>query len=339
MVLSLSRSRRYAAWMCSRRGAWMVMVLACGLFWGLMGMVVTQWLLTVEEGYVTFVLAPLLIVAVVLIGVQYPALRDAITRYWVRQLRRALARGDIRAWYQPRVIGAQGHVSGCEVLARWHLPGGRIRGADRFIALAEDSGLIAPMTRLLVRQACRDLTRIQAGLPVGFTVSINVSAAHAGSPQFLQDCRRLQRTLAGRDVRVVAEVGEWAAFSCTTVERQRLMALRNAGVRVMLDDFATGYPGLEALDILPVDGFKLGRKHVRALFDGSAVSMAALMIRLGHLMALEIVAEGVETREQHEGLLAHGVTQQQGYHFSPPLQAAGFAVYVASGGGMKGATV
>lgn len=109
MVLSLSRARRYAAWMCSRRGAWMVMVLACGLFWGLMGMVVTLWLLTVEEGYVTFVLAPLLIVAVVLIGVQYPALRDAITRYRVRQLRRALARGDIRAWYQPRVTGAQGH--------------------------------------------------------------------------------------------------------------------------------------------------------------------------------------------------------------------------------------
>lgn len=339
MVMMLSRGRRPLEWICSRRAVWMVIVLVCGLFWGLMGMVVTLWLLTVEEGYVTFVLAPLLTITVVFIGVRYPALRDVITRYRVRQLRRALARGDIRAWYQPMVTGAQGRVSGCELLARWHLPGGRVRGADRFIALAEDSCLIVPMTRILVRQACRDLARMQAGLPVGFTVSINVSAAHAGSTQFLQDCRRLQRTLAGRGGRVVAEVGERAAFSQTTGGRLLLIALRNAGVRVMLDDFATGYQRLEELDMLPVDGFKIDRKHVRALFDGSAVSMAELMIRLGHLMAFDIVAEGVETREQHEWLLAHGVTQQQGYHFSPPLQAAGFAVYLASGGGMKGATV
>lgn len=339
MVVSLSRDRRHPEWRCSRRAVWMGIVLTCGLFWSLVGMLMNMWLQMVEQSYVTFVLVLLLTVTGVWIGVQYPVLRDVIGRYRVHQLRRALAHGDIRAWYQPMVNGAQGRVCGCEVLARWHLPGGRVRGAEQFIALAEEQGLIVPMTRILIRQVCRELARMQTGLPMGFTVSVNLSAANAGSAQFLQDCRRLQRTLAGRAGRVTAEVGERVAFSGTTGGRQLLMALRDEGIRVMLDDFATGHQGLEELDTLPVDGFKLDRKHVRALSEGGAVSMAALMIRLGHLMSLDIVAEGVETREQHEWLLAHGVSQQQGYHFSPPLQAEGLAVYLASGGGMKGAIV
>ncbi|CAI1002574.1 MULTISPECIES: EAL domain-containing protein [Serratia] len=337
-MIKLSYDGSQPAWICNRRAVWIVMGVICGLFWVLVGLMVNAWLLTVQQGEVTL-LAVMMLTAVVLLILRYPALCAGIRRYRVRQLRRALARGDIRVWYQPTVTGALGHVSGCELLARWHLRGGRIRGAERFIALAEENGLIVPMTRLLVRQACRDLARMQARLPVGFTVSVNLSAAHVGSAQFLQDCRRLQRTLAGRAGRVTAEVGERAAFSHTPGGRQLLMALRGAGVRVMLDDFATGYQTLEELDMLPVDGFKIDQRHVRALCDGSAVSKAELMIRLGHLMSLELEAEGVETWAQHEWLLAHGVVRQQGYYFSPPLQAGGFTLYLANGGAMKGAFV
>ncbi|CAI1748464.1 phage resistance protein [Serratia fonticola] len=264
---------------------------------------------------------------------------NAITRYRTRQLRRAMARGDIRAWYQPTVTGAHGRISGCEVLARWHLPGGRIRGAERFITLAEEQGLIVPMTRILVRQVCRDLARMQVWLPPGFDVSVNLSAAHAGSGQFLQDCRRLQRALAGRAGRVTAEVGERVAFSLIPGGRQLLLSLRAAGVRVMLDDFATGYQGLLELDTLPVDGFKLDKGHVRELPGGGPMPMAALMIRLARLMSLDVVAEGVETRAQHEWLLEQGINQQQGYYFAPPLQADKLALYLATGGLIRGTIV
>ncbi|MGF6188983.1 EAL domain-containing protein [Serratia sp. 2723] len=260
-----------------------------------------------------------------------PFFKNVITRYRTRQLRRALARGDIRAWYQPMVTGAQGRISGCEVLARWHLPGGRIRGAERFIALAEEQGLIVPMTRILVRQVCRDLARMQTWLPQGFEVSVNLSAAHAGSGQFLQDCRRLQRALASRAGRVTAEVGERAAFSQVPGGRQLLLTLREEGIRVMLDDFATGYQGMRELETLPVDGFKIDREHVRELPGGGAVPVAELMIRLARLMSLDVVAEGVETQAQHEWLLAQGISQQQGYYFAPPLQADRLALYLATG--------
>lgn len=252
------------------------------------------------------------------------------TAWQTRRLRRALARGQIQAWYQPVVHGSQGRVCGCEVLARWHLPDGRIRGAARFIPLAERSGLIVPLTRILMRQVRRDLDRMSVWLPPGFDVSVNLSAAHAGSETFLRDCRRLQQRFRGKALRVTAEVTERVVFEQVPGGASLLKALQAAGIRVMLDDFATGHQGMSGLDSLAVDGLKLDRSHVRDLHT-TPVSQAELIIRLAQLMSLEVVAEGVETRAQHEWLLAHGVREQQGYHFSPPVQAQGLAACLATG--------
>ena len=267
--------------------------------------------------------AGLLLLRAGVVSISWTALRT-------QRLRRALARGQIRAWYQPVVRGRQGQVCGCEVLARWHLPDGRVRGAARFIPLAEQSGLIVPLTRILMRQVRRDLDRMSVWLPPGFDVSVNLSAAHAGSDLFLRDCLRLQQRFRGKALRVTAEVTERVEFERVPGGVRLLQSLQAAGVRVMLDDFATGQQGMSGLDALPVDGLKLDRSHVRAL-DTLPVSQAELIIRLATLMSLEVVAEGVETRAQHEWLLAHGVREQQGYHFSPPVQAQGLAACLATG--------
>lgn len=248
-----------------------------------------------------------------------------------RRLRRAIVRGDIRPWYQPVVSGARGEVTGCEVLARWVRPDGRLRGPAGFIPLAERSGLIVPLTRVLMRRARRELAGMAAHLPPGFEVSVNLSAAHAGSGVFVRDCRMLQRALAPRSVRVCAEVTERQAFAAVPGGRALLVALRAAGVKVMLDDFATGCQGMQALDALPVDGVKIDRHHVRALSRPPVVPTAELIIRLGRLMSLEVVAEGVETRAQHRWLLARGVTRQQGYYFSRPVPADGLLVCLIAG--------
>lgn len=247
-----------------------------------------------------------------------------------RKLRRAIAQGQIRAWYQPVVRGRQGQVCGCEVLARWHLPDGRIRGAERFIPLAEQSGLIVPMTRLLMRQVRRDLEQMKVWLPPGFDVSVNLSAAHAGSDIFLRDCQRLQQRFRSKALKVTAEVTERVVFEAVPGGSRLLKTLQNAGVRIMLDDFATGQQGMSGLDVLAVDGLKLDRSHVRSL-DTTPVSQAELIIRLARLMSLEVVAEGVETQAQHEWLLVQGVRDQQGYYFSPPVQADGLASCLATG--------
>lgn len=334
MASMLSHSRKQPVWMRNRRTVWMNIVLIGGLFWGLV-IITVNVLLPTEQNY-AYILLVLLLAARLLLGQWCPLLNNVLTRYRLRQLRRAMARGDIRAWYQPMVTGAQGQVTGCEVLARWHLPGGRVRGAEQFITLAEEHGLIVSLTRLLVRQVCRDLAGMHAWLPAGFDVSLNLSAAHVGSEHFLQDCLRLQRVLACRAGRVTAEVGERASFSQLSGGRQLLLSLRAAGVRVMLDDFATGCQGLAELETLPVDGFKIDQRHVRELPGVGPISMAELMIHLARLMSLDVVAEGVETRAQHEWLLAQGISQQQGFYFAPALQADGLALYLASGAFIKG---
>lgn len=248
-----------------------------------------------------------------------------------RRLGRAIVRGEIRPWYQPIITGAQGQVTGCEVLARWVSPEGGIRGPSQFIPLAEQSGLIVPLTRVLMRQARRELAGMRVHLPPGFEVSVNLSAAHAGSGVFVRDCQHLQRALMSRGVRVSAEVTERQAFVSVPGGRALLCALRNAGVKVMLDDFATGYQGVLGLDVLPVDGLKIDRRHVRELSTRGAVTMAEIIIRLARLMSLEVVAEGVETRAQHEWLLSQGVTHQQGYYFSRPVPADGLLVCLVAG--------
>ncbi|UJD87723.1 EAL domain-containing protein [Rahnella aquatilis] len=258
-------------------------------------------------------------------------LRGLLQPVLTRRLRRAIVRGDIRPWYQPVVTGARGEVTGCEVLARMVGPGGRVIGPGQFIPLAERSGLIVPLTRVLMRRARRELASIAAYLPPGFEVSVNLSAAHAGSTIFVRDCRLLQRALRHRDVRVCAEVTERQAFAAVAGGRTLLVALRAAGVKVMLDDFATGYQGMQELDALPVDGVKIDRHHVRALSRPQAVPTAEMIIRLGRLMALDVVAEGVETRAQHAWLLDRGVTRQQGYYFSRPVPADGLVVCLIVG--------
>lgn len=271
-----------------------------------------------------------LVCTAVLLVLRAGAANTVWQRWRTQRLRRALVRGQIHAWYQPVVRGKQGQICGCEVLARWHLPGGRVRGAARFIPLAEQSGLIVPLTRLLMRQVRRDLEQMRVWLPPGFDVSVNLSAAHAGSNTFLRDCQRLQQQFRGKALRVTAEVTERVVFAQVPGGSRLLETLRTAGVRVMLDDFATGHQGMSGLDVLAVDGLKLDRSHVREL-PGAPLSQAELIIRLATLMSLEVVAEGVETRAQHEWLLAHGVREQQGYYFSPPVQANGLAACLAIG--------
>lgn len=249
---------------------------------------------------------------------------DRFTRRHVRRLRLAVNRDEIMAWYQPLIHGADKKVAGCEILARWHHPVRGVIGAERFIPLAESTGLIVPVTRALMRQAERDLSAIRLWLPEGFQVSVNLSAAHARSGHFVQDCVRLKQVLEVCRGAVCAEVTEREAFEQVSGGAALVNALRDAGIHVVLDDFGTGMTGFATLNALRVDGLKLDRRYVLEVPCAAPVSMAEMIIELAHERGLTVHAEGVETEAQHAWLLSQGVMWQQGYCFAPALDAAGF---------------
>ncbi|ELV2845738.1 EAL domain-containing protein [Enterobacter cloacae] len=249
---------------------------------------------------------------------------DGVTRRRAGRLKQAVSRDEIVAWYQPLVYGQGKKMAGCEILARWHHPVRGVMGAKRFIPLAERTGLIVPVTRALMRQAERDLSAVRMWLPEGFRVNVNLSAAHARSGDFVQDCLRLKRVLEVCRGEVCAEVTEREAFEKVSGGPALVNTLRDAGIDVVLDDFGTGCTGLATLDALRVDGLKLDRRHVLEVPGSGAVSMAEMIIALAHERGLTVHAEGVETQAQHVWLLSRGVMWQQGYYFAPALDAAGF---------------
>lgn len=249
---------------------------------------------------------------------------EGFIRRQARRLKLAVTRDEIVAWYQPLIYGQDKKVAGCEILARWHHPVRGVLGADSFIPLAERTGLIVPVTRALMRQAERDLSAVRMWLPEGFQVSVNLSAAHARSGHFVQDCLRLKQLLEVCRGEVCAEVTEREAFELVSGGPALVNTLRNAGIHVVLDDFGTGQTGLATLDALRVDGLKLDRRYVKDVPDARPVSMAGMIIALAHERGLTVHAEGVETDAQHAWLLSQGVMWQQGYCFAPALDATCF---------------
>ncbi len=248
------------------------------------------------------------------------------------RLYRAIQTGEIHPWYQPVVDSRTGEPAGCEVLARWHTRGGEVKPPDRFIPLAERSGLIVPLTRSLLMQVARDLGAHRQILPSGFHLAFNLSAAHAGDSTLLQTCRMLQSALPG--VLLVAEITERERFEPSARLPDLLPALRAAGVRVALDDFGTGYAGLSTLDQLPVDYIKLDRSFTAQISGASSVDerllITEMVTELAHRMKLEVVAEGVETTAQRDWLKSHGVNWQQGYLYSRPLPLTDFLEWLQS---------
>jgi len=234
----------------------------------------------------------------------FARLRRAREQRKVNRLRQALEQHEIRGWYQPLICGEAGNVAGCEILARWHHPLTGILGADAFIPVAERSGLIVPLTHSLICQAVQDLSGLP--LPDGFRVSVNLSAAHASSEVFFRDCLALKQALAFCRGTVCAEVTERDDFTRVEGGLALVDALQDAGVSVFLDDFGTGCTGLSALELLPVDGIKLDRCHVKAIPRTGEVSMAEMILMMARQYSLSVVAEGVETAEQHAWLLAQG---------------------------------
>jgi EAL domain-containing protein (putative c-di-GMP-specific phosphodiesterase class I) len=250
--------------------------------------------------------------------------RVEATQALVQDLRRAIREDDFEVHYQP-IVDREGRVCSAEALIRWSRT-----DTGRFIALAEQSGLIVPITEFVVRTVCADLVRFRAVLPE-LSVHINISARHItqiGFPVALERCAA-QWNL---DVAALGvEITETSFLREDTEVAATLGRIRAAGFSVAIDDFGTGYSSLSYLKQIPASTLKIDQSFIRGLPDRHEDrALVDAVVTLAHDLGKRVIAEGVETAAQVEYLLETGIDCLQGYHFARPIPADRFADTVAA---------
>ncbi|HSJ81186.1 MAG TPA: EAL domain-containing protein [Thiobacillus sp.] len=235
-------------------------------------------------------------------------------------LRQALERDELALLYQPKVDLADGRVVGLEALIRWLPRSGNIIGPDQFIPVAEETGLIVPIGRWVVRAACLQwIAWRDAGLNPP-PVAVNLSPRQLSDARLIDDIDAILKDTGMDPAYLQLEVTESAAMENPARTFDILDALRQRGLHVYIDDFGTGYSNLGQLKRMPVDALKIDKSFVKdVLTDSDDAEIANAIIRLAHALKLRVVAEGVETLEQVAFLKQNGCDEIQGYVVSKPL--------------------
>ena len=240
------------------------------------------------------------------------------------RLSEAVARGEIVPYYQPIVDIGTGRLTGCEVLVRWRKPNGTLVAPEMFIGLAEDSTVAWPLTQMLMRRVRTDLEQSFGKRPA-LKISINLFNAHFGTLRTVRDVTSVFDGSAVSYRQLVFELTERQPLGDIGRARVVIRRLQDLGARVALDDAGTGHSGLAYLHQLGVDVVKIDKLFVDTIgADRTATPIIDSLIKLGHDLGMEVIAEGVETFEQLDYLREHGADSAQGYLFSPPLPATAF---------------
>ncbi|HMW21988.1 MAG TPA: EAL domain-containing protein [Burkholderiaceae bacterium] len=247
-----------------------------------------------------------------------------------KNLRLAMDHGQLSLQFQPVMDVAQRRCIGAEALARWeHASLGWIPPA-KFVAAAEDSGLIHPLGEWILRSACRTMSAwLAAGLPVDF-LSVNVSGRQIAKAHFLGTVQRILEETGCPPQRIMLELTESYLMHESAASIAKLVRLREMGFGIAIDDFGTGYSSLSYLKRLPVTKLKLDQSFVHDLpSDVNDAAIARAVLRLGETLGLEVVAEGVETEQQHVFILSEGCSFSQGFLYGRPMVEADFVDFLS----------
>jgi diguanylate cyclase (GGDEF)-like protein/PAS domain S-box-containing protein len=255
------------------------------------------------------------------------------------ELRAAVHERELQVYYQPIVSLPRGGVVGVEALVRWpHQHRGLVEPTE-FIPLAEDTGLVIPLGAEVLAEACAQVARWRRDLPgLDLTVSVNLSPRQVQDPSVVGLVRDTLATTGLPPHALTLEITESAlpgsvpgsmaasASASEAVAVQRLVALKNLGVRLAVDDFGTGYSSLSRLHQLPIDILKIPKPFVDGVTAGpTASALARAILELSAALGLAVVAEGIEHADQARVLYELGCRLGQGYHFGRPVPAAELA--------------
>ena len=239
-------------------------------------------------------------------------------------LRGALERGELAVYYQPKVDLATEHVVGFEALLRWNHPQRGMVPPDRFIPVAEETGLILPIGVWVMRQSCLTMRQWQIEFPYRppLEISVNLSVVQFRQDDLIEQVRRVLAETGIPAASLQFEITESVLIEDTEKAVVILNALRGLGVGLKIDDFGTGYSSLKYLTHLPFDSLKIDRSFLaRMIQDASSMDVIRTIIDLANGLDMQVIAEGVETREQVSRLRELGCNFGQGFLYSRAVPA------------------
>jgi diguanylate cyclase (GGDEF)-like protein len=239
-------------------------------------------------------------------------------------LRRALDRDELELHYQPIVSLRDGSIVALEALLRWRHPEYGLTSPTSFIPVAEESQLIVPVGRWVVEEACNRVAEWQSMRPdsAPVRIAVNLSGRQIGDPQLLPSVSAAVEASGIDPATLSFELTESVLFEESGVSERVMRSLRGIGVRLVLDDFGSGFSSLGYLKRFPLDGIKLDRSFIENVADGlTDAQIVKAVVEMARALGLEIVAEGVETADQLAAVRSHGCHQAQGFYFMPPLPA------------------
>jgi diguanylate cyclase (GGDEF)-like protein/PAS domain S-box-containing protein len=255
-------------------------------------------------------------------------IRAVERQFFESGLRRALEKKEFLLHYQPIINLETGEVTGAEALIRWPHPERGLIPPAQFVPIAEDCGLILPIGRWVLREACKQARAwLDAGLrPI--PISVNISALEFRAADFLEGVRTILRDTRLDAHLLELEITESVLMKHAESTANVLQALKAMGVQLAVDDFGTGYSSLSHLNRFPIDVLKIDQSFVRDICSSpDQATIVSAVISMGKSLKKRVIAEGIETKEQLECLRAWGCEEGQGYFFNRPMVATEFAKY------------
>ena len=249
---------------------------------------------------------------------------DSLTRLELESdLRGAIDRGELRVYYQPIVVMDSGHVCEVEALVRWQHPTRGLLLPAAFITIAEETGLVVPLGRWVLHEACRQTAAWHAETPhqPRLTLSVNLSPGQFQLPNLAEDVAEILRETGMPAQYLKLEITEGVIMRDVEGTIEILRELKQLGVKIAVDDFGTGYSSLAYLKRLPLDVLKIDRAFVSGIaHDKEDRAIVRAIISLAKSLELAVTGEGIETVEQAELLDAWGCDRGQGFYYGKPME-------------------
>jgi len=239
------------------------------------------------------------------------------------ELRSALESDQLTVLYQPIVALASGDVVAAEALVRWRHPARGLLGPGEFLSIAEETGLILPLGRLVLRDACQQARALSGAAGRKIRMSVNVAAQQLADGSLVADVAAALDDARLEATQLVLEFVESAVMQDSDAVARTVDALHRLGVGLALDDFGTGFSSLSHLQRFPITQLKVDRSFVGRVGVGE-LAMVEVIMQIARTLRLELVAEGVESAAQAGRLRALGCQLAQGYHFARPLDVEAF---------------
>ncbi len=248
------------------------------------------------------------------------------------ELHRALTQQEFVLHYQPKVDLRTGAITGAEALIRWRRQDGAFISPAQFIPVAEETGLIVPISRWALHEACRQAQAWRAADLPPLSMAVNISALDFRDSGFLEAVRQVLRETGLAPQSLELEITEGVLMEDIEATGVALRAIKEIGLRLAIDDFGTGYSSLSYLKRFSVDVLKIDQSFIRDIFvDANGAALVRSIINMGKSLDLQVIAEGIETLEQRLFLQANRCDEGQGFYFSPAVPADAFVGLLTGG--------